>query len=81
MLVVFVVVVVGVVFHGKKKKRRRRRKGVRVVRTLQFGGAELKSRSNRWLNLFSVVQSSNPRPLKYWFASYHLGFLTTLCFI
>ena len=75
MLVVFVVVVV--VFHGKKKKRRRRRKRVRVVRTLQFGGAELKSRSN----LFSVVQSSNPRPLKYWFASYQLGFLTTLCFI
>ena len=43
MLVVFVVVV----FFSRLKKRRRKR--VRVVRTLdlQFGGAELKSRSDR----------------------------------
>ena len=45
MLVVFVVVVV-VVFSRLKKRRRKR---VRVVRALdlEFGGAELKSRSDR----------------------------------
>ena len=41
-----------------------RRQRDRVVRALdlRIGGPEFKSRSDRWLELFSVVPSSNPRP-------------------
>ena len=40
-----------------------RRQRDRVVRALdlRIGGPEFKSRCDRWLDLFSVVPSSNPR--------------------
>ena len=65
----------------------------RLVRVpdLKSGGPGFKSRSDHYLDLFSVVPSSTPRSCLYianWFASCQLGFLTSnmlclfsICFI
>ena len=46
---------------GVGRRTRRQRGGVARAPDLQFGGPEFKSHPDRYLNLFPVVPSSDPR--------------------
>ena len=46
---------------AKRLQQGQRDRAVRAP-DLQFGGPEFKSRTDRQLDLFSVLPSSNPRP-------------------